>query len=377
MGASSSLFLFLQKKNLMLNFYPGPSKIYSKVGQYMLEALESGILEKNHRSADFMEMMHQTIKVFKEKFNIPAEYKVFFTSSATECWEITVQSIFHGKISFLYNGDFGNKWLNYTKSNSQVQLRNLTENEKLEIIEIAYLPEESISDLDIDQDSEIIAWVAGETSNGTFSGNEAIKKLRERHPEALLITDVTSVFGGYDFDISQADVWFASSQKCLGLPPGLGIMVVSPEALLAANKLKENNHYNSLLNIAENFQKNQTHYTPNILEIFLLGKISEQVDNISVVSGKIEQRSRMLRDFFLEHPKFSDLIVNSEVQSPTVLTMKYDGELSDLFALLKQSGIIVGKGYGKWKADTFRIANFPAIPDADFQLLMDFFKLNF
>ena len=361
----------------MLNFYPGPSKVYPEVRQYMLEAFDSGILEKNHRSADFMEMMHQTITIFKEKFNIPAEYKVFFTSSATECWEITAQSIFQGKMSFLYNGDFGKKWLNYAKSNAQVKHRSTSEKGKLDFFEITFQPEESISDLNIDQDSEIIAWVAGETSNGTFTGNEAIKKLSERHPEALLITDVTSVFGGYNFDISQADVWFASSQKCLGMPSGLGIMVVSPKAMLAAAKLGERNHYNSLLNISENFQKKQTHYTPNILDIFLLGKVAGQVENINVVSRKIEDRSILLRNFFEEHPMFSNLILNPEVQSPTVLAMKYGGNLADLFSKLKQSGIIVGKGYGKWKDDTFRIANFPAIPDADFQMLMDFLKNNF
>lgn len=361
----------------MSNFYPGPSKNYPEVRQYMLEAFDCGILEKNHRSADFMDMMQKTIDVFKKRFNIPADYQVFFTSSATECWEITAQSLFHGKVSFIYNGDFGKKWLKYAKINAQVKFRGLTTGQKTEFIETKYEIDTSISELEIQKDSDIIAWVAGETSNGTFTGNPAINNIREQHPDALLVADATSVFGGYDFDISLADVWFTSSQKCLGLPSGLGIMIVSEKALSEAEKLGERNHYNSLLDISDNFRKYQTHYTPNILDIFLLGKVAGQLENINVVSRKIEDRSILLRKFFEEHPMISNLILNPEVQSPTVLALQFNGTLTDLFSKLKQSGIIVGKGYGQWKDDTFRIANFPAIPDSDFQLLIDFFKNNF
>jgi phosphoserine aminotransferase len=37
---------------------------------------------------------------------------------------------------------------------------------------------------------------------------------------------------------------------------------------------------------------------------------------------------------------------------------------------MKAKGITLGKGYGEWKNDTFRVANFPAITDSEFEYLM-------
>lgn len=64
---------------------------------------------------------------------------------------------------------------------------------------------------------------------------------------ALIAIDATSWFGGVVFDWMLGDVWFASVQKCLGLPAGMGIMVCSPKALEKARKVNDILRYNSLL----------------------------------------------------------------------------------------------------------------------------------
>ncbi|WP_245123852.1 hypothetical protein [Hymenobacter volaticus] len=40
-------------------------------------------------------------------------------------------------------------------------------------------------------------------------------------------------------------------------------------------------------------------------------------------------------------------------------------------------GLQLGNGYGSWKAGSLRIANFPAIPDAAFEQLVQFFAREF
>lgn len=64
--------------------------------------------------------------------------------------------------------------------------------------------------------------VANETSNGTQISNESLAALKLKSPKSLLFIDATSSLGGYNHDISLGDVWLASSQKCFGLPSGLG-----------------------------------------------------------------------------------------------------------------------------------------------------------
>ena len=77
---------------MLLNFYPGPSKIYPEVRQYLTDAYDSGIMAIPHRSETFMQLMRATVTDLKKKMNIPQDYYIFFTSSATECWEIIAQS---------------------------------------------------------------------------------------------------------------------------------------------------------------------------------------------------------------------------------------------------------------------------------------------
>lgn len=354
-----------------LNFYPGPSKLYAEVEQYLTEAYGSGILEQNHRSEPFMAMLADTIINFKIKLNVPPDYSVYFTSSATECWEITAQSMFNGKIQFLYNGAFGKKWFKYAVTNPQA---NSTLNAQKSVIRGSrFFVDQQAAEVEIDEENDVLCVVACETSNGTQIDNETIKKLKQKSPNALICVDATSIMGGVNIDFSLADVWFASSQKCFGLPAGLGIMVVSPNALAQAHVINERNHYNSLIFIEENFSKFQTHYTPNVLGIYLLNRLLVDLENIDLLSKKIKERAKLLYDFFENHPKFEPVVANKNTRSDTVLTIKCE-DLKGLKTLALKNNIIIGNGYGEWKADTFRIANFPAIPDYDFEILLNVFK---
>lgn len=70
---------------------------------------------------------------------------------------------------------------------------------------------------------------------------------------------------------------------------------------------------------------------------------------------------------------FFPLITNPVVRSSTVLAVEADPEkIREIKDAAMKEGILLGSGYGKWKETTFRIANFPAIQDADFQRLVQF-----
>jgi phosphoserine aminotransferase len=350
----------------MINFYPGPSKVYDRLKDFSKEAFESGILEQNHRSQPFMDLMQESISLLKKHLNIPDNYKVYFTSSATECWEICAQSLIRGKVQFLYNGAFGKKWFKYTVTNPQI---NSTTNYELPTIRgTRFFINQNVDEVEIDPENDVVCWVSSETSNGTHTSFESIKKLKEKSPKALLVVDATSSLGGENYDITDADVWFSSSQKCFGMPSGLGVMIVSPLALERAIEINERNHYNSLIFIEENFKKFQTHYTPNILGIYLFMRLLETLPNINYVSEKLYKRSDRINDFF-ENSKYFDLLVeNPETRSKTVVSI-VPRDMEKSIKFFKENEVIIGKGYGEWKNNTLRIANFPAIPDEDFEEL--------
>jgi phosphoserine aminotransferase len=58
------------------------------------------------------------------------------------------------------------------------------------------------------------------------------------------------------------------------------------------------------------------------------------------------------------------------VRLPTVLALTGSGpEIERIQALCLANGIELGKGYGEWKANTVRIANFPSHTEADIHQL--------
>jgi phosphoserine aminotransferase len=338
----------------LTTFYPGPSKVYPQVATYLQDAMNDGILSQNHRSTAFMSMLKECISVFKQKQNIPNDYEVFFTSSATECWEIVSQSLVKNHSHHFFNGAFGEKWFEYAS-----RLGKTTTSSKFAFQETL---EENIS-----SNADVWCFTQNETSNATQIKNSFFGKL---HDKAIIAIDVTSSLGGIELDWKLGDIWLASVQKCLGLPAGMGIMICSPKAIKQAEAIGDSNFYNSLLFIRENFNKFQTHYTPNILGIYLLMKVMQQVPNIQTINSHIKERAKDFYEFIDKETNLDLLITNNDVRSETVIAIK--GTVDEILVLKqksKENNIILGNGYGTWKETTFRIANFPAIEDWEFDKL--------
>lgn len=339
----------------MISFYPGPSKIYPQIADYLQDAVHEGILSQNHRSQAFMDMFKECIGLFKQKLNIPSDYNVYFTSSATESWEIVAQSFTAKGSLHIYNGAFGQKWFDYSRK----IIGDTT-------FDISFDLEESIPILETDTSKyDVMCITQNETSNATQVDVNLIPE-----SEALIAFDVTSSIGGIELNWTKGDIWLASVQKCLGLPAGLGVMICSPKALKQADLIGERKHYNSFLFMHENFEKYQTPYTPNVLSIYLLKRVMEQVDNIEVISKKIKARNQDFCRFIEEETVWQLLIENEAVRSDTVIAIEgVSDAVKQIKQKAKETGITLGNGYGNWKETTFRIANFPAIEDWEFEVL--------
>ena len=345
----------------MTTFYPGPSKVYPEVAAYLQDAMNEGILSQNHRSVAFMDMMQACIEIFKQKLNIPKNYTIYFTSSATECWEIISQSLVQKQSHHIFNGAFGEKWFDYSARiypNSSFQKFDFQETfAQIESIPIS---------------AELVCITQNETSNATQISTDSLENINAK---TLVAIDVTSSLGGIELDWKKGDIWLASVQKCLGLPAGLGVMICSEKAINRAKEIGDRKYYNSLLFIEENFKKFQTHYTPNILGIYLLKRVMQQVTDIQTVSSHIKARANDFYSFIEEKTTLELLIKKKEVRSETVIAIKGNiEEISLLKQNAKENNIILGNGYGEWKDTTFRIANFPAIEDREFDKLKTLLK---
>lgn len=347
----------------MISFYPGPSKVYEEIPRYVKEAYKAGILCINHRSDEFIALSAQTTSLLKEKLHIPEDYTIFFTSSATECWEIITQSLTDHTSYHFFNGAFGEKWFNYARKLHKMCV-GYRFNQEAEL---------KIGEMDLSSDPGIICITHNETSNGTYVSNKRIGKWKKQHPNHLIAVDATSSMGGVELKFENADIWFASVQKCFGLPAGMALMICSPQAIEKAMAINERNHYNSLPFMIDMMQKHQTTYTPNVLNIYLLNQVMQQTKPIDKISKKLKRRIKSYYSFLDEFQSVQPLIKNKKVRSTTVLPIAGEEELiTELKKQAKKEGLLLGNGYGELKNSTFRIANFPALKNKEIKQLMEF-----
>ena len=353
----------------MYTFNPGPSAVYPAVRQYLTDAFDEGWLSAPHRSEKVTSLVRQTVADLKTKLNVPQDFTVLFTGSATEGWEILAQSLTPRKSFHVYNGDFGQKWLKYAQAQRPASSGVAFGID--EVPDVAALPFSG-------EDTDLVCITQNETSTATQLREGFILNLYNRLGGALLAVDATSSLGGLNLKYIKADVWFASVQKCFGLPAGLGVLILSPRAVAQARLVNDRAHYNGLPAMLSQMLNFQTNYTPNVLGIYLLGRVLADREPIKTVHQHLADRAQKLYDFFEQATPLQPLITNPEARSTTVIGLKGDaGAIEEIKRKALEAGLYLGGGYGPLKNTSIRIANFPAVPDAAFEALVQFFAKEF
>lgn len=348
----------------MTTFFPGPSQVHPELNGYLQDAFSEGILSISHRSETFNQLSEETLKLLHFKLAIPESYTILYTSSATECWEIIAQSLTKNQSAHFSSGSFGDKWFQYAQSiHTGSHLVHLPPNQEL------------MADyLDVQINDDLICLTQNETSNGTQIGLDALSAVRGAYPYTLIALDCTSSMAGINLPFMLGDIWFASVQKCFGLPAGLGLLILSPAAVKRAKEINDRKYFNSALTLLDHIEKFQTSCTPNVLGIYLLKRVLEKSTRIEDTDLKTRNRMNNYLSA-LKGGNLATLISNNKVQSATVLAVKGDPDyIAGIKSEAKAEGMLLGSGYGKWKTDTFRIANFPAYTEPQVEKLIRFIE---
>ncbi len=349
----------------MITFAPGPSKVYDSLPIYLNDAYQEGILSANHRSSAFMKLYQETEQLMRTKLHMPDDYKLLFTSSSTENWEIVSQSIVERASFHIYSGSFGKKWFEFGK-----HILPASAGLKIEANQSIEVPS-----LQIGEEFDLIAITQNETSNASQVKSEVIEAIRDKFPEKMIAVDTTSSMGGIELDFSLADIWYASVQKCFGLPAGLGILILSPKAIEKSERKGEKGRYNSLSFMLENANAYQTHYTPNVLGIYLLDRVLKDIPMIQEIDATLRSRMSRLENCIAQTKTLRMLVDNAETRSTTVMGIAGTEELiTQVKKDAEKAGMQMGGGYGPLKPTSFRIANFPAITDEEFDALIEFLE---
>jgi len=336
-------------------FTPGPTELYPEVKNYILHALNENVCSINHRSQEFMDIYKSTIDSLKYLLNIPGNYNIFFLSSATECMDRIIQNTVKERSFHFVNGAFAERFFK-----TSVEL-----NKEAEKIEAPYGESFNFPDVNINNNPELICLTQNETSTGVAIATENIYNLKGSFPEALVAVDIVTSAPYINLDYSKIDCAFFSVQKGFGMPAGLGVLIANDRCLEKAKSLKSSNvsmgSYHNFISLYENSFKYQTTETPNVLGIYLLGKICEFLNKYGIekIRKETDEKSSLLYDFFDNHNLFKPFVKNKTARSKTIIEIEVGDKQNEVKKSLADNGIIVGSGYGKLKETHIRIANFP------------------
>lgn len=338
-----------------LYFTPGPTELYPEVKKYFQEAINENVCSINHRSGEFMDIYKSSVESLRQLLNVPDNYYIFFLSSATECMDRIIQNTVEERSFHFVNGAFAERFYK-----TAIEL-----NKKAEKVEVDYGESFDFNNIEIKTNPELICITQNETSTGVAISPEDIYNLKKKYPDSLIAVDIVTSAPYVNLDFNKIDCAFFSVQKGFGLPAGLGVLIVNDRCLEKARYLKSKNvsigSYHNFISLYDNAIKYQTTETPNVLGIYLLGKVSRYLYNYGIdkLRADTDEKAKLLYDFFDNHKSLLPFVKIKSARSKTIINIEVGETQLEVKKNLGDIGILVGSGYGKLKERQIRIANFP------------------
>jgi phosphoserine aminotransferase len=357
----------IEKSRTQIYFTPGPSQLYHTYQMHLQTAMNLHLGSINHRSNVFREIYEFTDTQLRLLLNIPSTHSIFFASSATEIWERILLNIVEQNSFHFVNGAFSKKFFNFSTQLKKKPSCVLMEDGK----------GFDMANIDIPTDNELICTTQNETSTGVQLPSEDLYLLKNRYPNQLLCTDLVSIAPYSEIDYSLVDCTFFSVQKAFGMPPGLGVLIVNNDCIEKSKGLNAKGINIGAHNTFEAFQSNyfrfETPSTPNIVAIYILGKIAADYNSIGIqqIRKEIKAKATDLYAFANTSEFFKPFVVESKYQSDTIIVLDSKVDSAAVISYLSKQGCTIGSGYGVQKNNQLRIANFPATSPQEMSHLIE------
>ena len=329
-------------------FIPGPVEVRNDV----LEKMATPMI--GHRSKDASALQRSISDKIRKLF-FTGEEILLSTSSGSGLMEGAIRSCTLKRAAVFSVGAFGNRWFEMARNN----------NVPADLFEVEWgtaTTPEQVDEVLATGKYDLITITHNETSTGLMNPVEAIADVVKKYPEVVYCLDTVSSMGGTRIEVDKlgVDICITSTQKALGLPPGMSICSFSEKAIARAKQVPFRGMYLDLLALYDYIQKKDYQYpsTPSLSHMFAL---DYQLDRIMAegIENRFQRHQEMaeyVRDW---GRKNFELFADERYLSNTLTNMKNSREI-DVAALnqeLGRRGFQISNGYGKLKDKTFRIAH--------------------
>lgn len=329
-------------------FIPGPVEVRSDVLEKMATAMIG------HRSKDASMLQHNISDKLRKLFYTNNDI-LLSTTSGSGLMEGAVRSCTLKRAAVFSVGAFGNRWFEMAKSN----------NVPSDIFEVEWgqaTQAEQVDEVLASGKYDLLTITHNETSTGIMNPVAQIAEAVKKYPEVVFCLDAVSSAGGSKIEVDELgiDICITSTQKALGLPPGLAICTFSEKARQRAEKVPFRGYYLDLIQLYKYIMEKDYQYpsTPSLSHMFAL---DYQLDNI-LEEGLDNRFNRHieLAEYVRSWSRNNFAVFADErylSNTLTTITNTKDIDVGKLNKELGLRGFQISNGYGKMKEKTFRIAH--------------------
>jgi aspartate aminotransferase-like enzyme len=347
--------------NLKL-FIPGPVNV-------LPEILEKMATEQIAHRSKIATNLQKGISEKLQKLMYTENLIILSTSSGSGIMEMAIKSCTKKRAAVFSVGAFGDRWYKMAVTNNIPADKFKSEPGMPTTPEMV---EEALKTGKYD----VVTVTHNETSSGIMNPVYEIGQVVAKYPDVIYLVDTVSSLGGakVEVDKSNIDICLASTQKCLGLPPGLAVASVSEKAILRAETVENRGFYLDLLNVVNRVKKDyQYPSTPSTPHMWALDYQLDRIINVEGIDNRFDRHTHLasiVRDWANKHFK---LYAKEGFYSNTVTTIlnTKGNSVAELNKELATRGFMISNGYGDLKEKAFRIAHMADRQEEDLLALLN------
>ncbi|MEJ4112597.1 phosphoserine transaminase [Corynebacterium kroppenstedtii] len=342
----------------------GPSKIRPE----QIDAISAAALTTmgtSHRQPGVKNIVASIQDGLTSLFHLPDGYEIVTSlGGATAFWDAATFGLIENRSAHLTYGEFSGKFASAAQRAPWLEAPIVCDSE----------PGSAPKPCELNNvDADVVAWAHNETSTG------AMVPVERPSSDALVLIDATSGAGGLPVDVSNADAYYFSPQKCFASDGGLWFAAMSPAALDRIEQISRSGRFiPAFLNLqtaVDNSRKNQTYNTPAVATLIMMDAQVQWMNN----SGGLEEMvrrtsasSRVIYNWADKRSETQPFVSDPENRSLVVATIDIDDgiDAAQIAAILRAHGVVDTEPYRKLGRNQLRIGTFPAIDTGDVEKLV-------
>lgn len=343
-------------------FIPGPIEVKEDVLQKMATPMIG------HRTKEASALQRNISDKMRKVFFTESEI-LLSTSSGSGLMEGAIRCGTKKRAAVFSVGSFGKRWY-------EMAVANGVDADLFEVEDGKHTDPNFVNDILKTGKYDLLTVTHNETSAGLTNRCDEIGEVVKKYPDVIYCVDAVSSAAGMKIEVDKwgIDVCVTSSQKALGLPPGLAVCTFSNKAVERAKEVKNRGFYLDLLALYKQIQKSDYQYpsTPSLSHMFALDYQLDYILNVEGLENRFK-RHKELADYIRGWAKEYFALFPEEAYASNTLTCIKNTRDIDVSALCKElnaRGYEISNGYGELKGKTFRIAHMADLQMADMKDLM-------